>query len=96
MKLFDNEKVVERLAVALPYAWLLFFFLAPHGIIFKISCADPIIGRPPYTPMFDWASDAARWITLTLDNYVFVLKDRLYLYTYLSSVRIAAISTLLW
>jgi putrescine transport system permease protein len=95
MKSFVGDRLVERLLILLPYVWLLVFFLAPLAIIFKISFADPIIGRPPYSPMFDWAEDAARWVTLTFDNYIFVLKDKLYIYTYLSSVKIATLSTLL-
>lgn len=95
LKLFARDKLVERLLIVLPYAWLLLFFLAPLSIILKISFAEPIIGRPPYTPIFNWAGDAAEWIKLTLDNYVFVFNDKLYLFTYLSSVKIAVVSTIL-
>ena len=39
--------------VAVPYLWLLVFFLLPFAIILKISLADPIIARPPFTPLID-------------------------------------------
>ena len=40
----------KRITVAVPYLWLLVFFLLPFAIILKISLADPIIARPPFTP----------------------------------------------
>lgn len=94
MKPLSLEKLNERVLILLPYVWLLVFFLVPILIIFKISFADPIIGRPPYSPMFDWTSGVAHWITGTLDNYIFVLQDKLYRFTYWSSLKIASISTM--
>jgi putrescine transport system permease protein len=85
----------ERAGVAIPYAWLLLFFLAPFLIVFKISLADPVVAQPPFTPLLDLGADAARRVHATLDNYRFVLDDRLYLLTYLNSVKLAAVSTLL-
>jgi putrescine transport system permease protein len=81
--------------IALPYFWLLLFFLAPFAIVLKISLADPLRAVPPYTPLFNWAADAANWIHITFDNFLFVFQDRLYLLTYWSSVKFAAISTVL-
>ena len=85
----------QSIAIALPYAWLLIFFLAPFAIVFKISLADPIIARPPFTPMFDWSADAANRIYVTAENYRFLLNDRLYWLTYISSFRFAAVATVL-
>jgi putrescine transport system permease protein len=84
-----------RVGLALPYAWLLLFLLGPFLIILKISLADPIVAQPPFTPLFDFATDAAERIYVTLDNYRFVLSDRLYLFTYLNSLKLATVSTLL-
>ena len=81
----------QRVATALPYAWLLVFFLAPFAIILKISFADPIIAQPPFTPLLDDAGS----LRITLDNYVFLLTDKLYLVTYLKSVFMAAVATIL-
>jgi len=85
----------QRLAVLLPYAWLLLFFLAPFLIVLKISVADPIIAQPPYTPLVDWGAEAGERLYATLDNYRFLFQDRLYLYTYLNSIMLAAVSTFL-
>jgi len=85
----------QRVGLMLPYAWMLLFFLAPFAIVLKISFADPLVAQPPFTPLFDTAAEAGRRLHATLDNYRFVLGDRLYLMTYLSSLRLAATSTLL-
>jgi putrescine transport system permease protein len=81
----------QRVAIALPYLWLLVFFLAPVAIILKISFADPIIAQPPFTPFFD---DQGR-PDPTIANYTFLLTDKLYVITYLKSVLMAAGATVL-
>jgi putrescine transport system permease protein len=81
----------QRVATALPYLWLLVFFLAPFAIILKISFADPVIAQPPFTPLLDDAGS----LQVTIDNYIFLLTDKLYIVTYLKSVFMAAVATLL-
>ncbi len=90
-----STKSFERTLIALPYLWLTLFFLVPFLIVFKISLAEPVLALPPYTDLFDFSQDAASWIRVTLENFLFVLQDDLYLYTYWSSVKIASISTIL-
>jgi putrescine transport system permease protein len=81
----------QKVAVATPYLWLLLFFLVPFAIILKISLADPVVAQPPFTPAFDGNGDVA----LTLDNFRFLLTDKLYAITYLRSVVMAGIATVL-
>ncbi|MDH4108382.1 MAG: ABC transporter permease subunit [Gammaproteobacteria bacterium] len=81
----------QRLIVAVPYLWLLVFFLAPFAIILKISVADPVIAQPPFTPAFD---ETGR-LQATWDNFTFLLTDKLYAITYLKSVTMAASATVL-
>jgi putrescine transport system permease protein len=86
----------QRLVIAVPYLWLLLFFLVPFLIVFKISFSEVRIAMPPYAPLLEWAEDARRWVvTFKFDNYVFLLTDGLYLRTFLYSLQVAAISTLL-
>ena len=85
----------QRLGLLLPYSWLLLFFLAPFAIVLKISFADPVVAQPPFTPLFDPARPEGQHLYATLENYRFVLGDRLYLLTYLNSIELAAVSTLL-
>jgi putrescine transport system permease protein len=84
-----------RRVVLLPYFWLLLFFLAPFLIILKISVADPVIAQPPFTALLEWGADGFRGIQATLENYVFLFQDGYYGIIYLSSLKMAAIGTLL-
>lgn len=79
---------------AVPFLWLVLFFLLPFGFVFKISLAEAIIAQPPYTPLITESPDGLS-LSITLGNYRFLIEDRLYLLSYLTSLRIAAVSTLL-
>ena len=79
------------MTVVVPYVWLLLFFLLPFVIILKISLADPIIAQPPFTTTFD---ESGR-LSITPDNFLFLLTDKLYAVTYLKSVLMAAAATVL-
>jgi len=87
------------LAAVPPYVWLLLFFLAPFLIVLKISFSAAVIAQPPYSPTFSlgdgFSGIAARISEFTTYNYVFLTEDSLYWRSYLSSLRIAAISTVL-
>ncbi|WP_181699540.1 ABC transporter permease subunit [Chthonobacter albigriseus] len=84
------------LVVAVPYLWSLVFFLAPFFIILKISLSQTAIAMPPYLPVFDGLSTFWESVgELNFDNYVFLAEDSLYIRAYLSSLKIAAVSTLL-
>src|SRR6056297_267769 len=85
--------------ILVPYLWLLALFLVPFIIVLKISLSDIALAIPPYTPTLDlsegWPGIRAFLSGLDFENYVFLTQDDLYWRAYLSSLRIAAISTLL-
>ncbi|HXV29320.1 MAG TPA: ABC transporter permease subunit [Sinorhizobium sp.] len=91
--------LVSRLVIIIPYAWLLFFFLIPFFIVFRISLSQTAIAMPPYTPVFDLAAGLSSILEklreLSVDNYVWLTEDVLYFNAYVSSVVIATVSTLL-
>ncbi|MDW9595174.1 ABC transporter permease subunit [Sinorhizobium meliloti] len=91
--------LVSRLVIIIPYAWLLFFFLIPFFIVFRISLSQTAVAMPPYMPVFDLAGGLSGIIEklgeFSLDNYVWLTEDVLYFNAYVSSVVIAAISTFL-
>ena len=87
----QRDELWRRFAVAAPYLWLLVFFLAPFAIILKISLADPILAQPPYSPSFDSNGSSL----LTLDNFALLLSDKLYAITFLRSVVMALVTTVL-
>ncbi len=91
METARKNETWRRVAVAIPYLWLLVFFLAPFAIILKISLADPVIAQPPFTPTFD----EERGLDVSIDSFTFLLTDKLYAITYLRSVFMAAGATVL-
>ena len=99
MKRQREESSWRMLAVRIPYAWLLAFFLVPFLIVLKMSLSQTAIAQPPYTPVLDlaagWQGIEAFFAALSFDNYVLLGSDPLYLLSYLKSVEIAAFSTLI-
>ncbi|HUS55019.1 MAG TPA: ABC transporter permease subunit [Thermohalobaculum sp.] len=86
----------RRIAIAIPFLWLLAFFLAPFLIVLKISVSQPTIAMPPYLPTWDsWEAITGHLSNLDFSNYEFLFSDPLYLNSYLNSLKIAGISTLI-
>jgi len=80
--------------IAVPYAWLITLFLVPFLIVFKISLSDLALSIPPYAPtMRDGFVEMFR--AFDFENFVFLTTDDLYWKAYLSSLKIAIISTIL-
>ncbi len=90
---------VSRLVIIVPYVWLLFFFLIPFLIVFKISLSTTAIAMPPYTPVLGFGDGISGFIDglkqLSFDNYVWLTQDALYFNAYITSVVVAGISTFL-
>jgi putrescine transport system permease protein len=85
----------SALVPAVPYLWLTVFFLVPFLIVLKISLSDPAVAQPPYAPVFSWDDVTGFFAALDFENFAFLTSDDLYWSATLSSIRIAAISTLL-
>ena len=81
------------LVIAVPWLWLTLFFLIPFIIVLKISFAETQIAVPPYTPLFDWVEGQYLQVRLNIGNYLFLLRDSLYVQAFLSSLKVAAVST---
>lgn len=96
MKLLDSRHRPggRHAVIAVPYIWLLVFFLVPFLIVFKISFAEMQVAIPPYTDLVEWL-DGKLTISLNLGNYAYLIEDPLYVDAYLHSLEIAGISTLL-
>ena len=89
----------RRFLILVPYLWLLALFLVPFLIVLKISLSDPEISIPPYTPTLDWREGWSGFTSflsqLDFENFIFLTEDDLYWKAYLSSLQIAATSTIL-
>ena len=84
----------RSVVIGVPWVWLLLFFLIPFLIVLKISFADTRLGVPPYTPLLDWGTDGYIHFKMNVANYLFILKESLYFEAFLSSLKVAAISTI--
>ncbi|HEX3500133.1 MAG TPA: ABC transporter permease subunit [Stellaceae bacterium] len=84
-----------RLALCLPYAWLLVLFLAPFAIVAAISLGESAIGIPPYTPPLSFADGLVPTFNVNLGNYGLLLGDSLYIRNYLNSLALAGGATAL-
>lgn len=91
--------IASRAVIAVPYIWLGLFFLIPFFIVFKISLSEVAMAIPAYDPRFYWSDGLSGfWEKIqqfSFDNYLWLVQDSLYFKAYLSSLRIAAVSTFL-
>src|SRR5580704_8826030 len=83
------------LVVALPYLWLLLFFVVPFVIVLKISFSDVDLAIPPYKPLLEWVGKNSLAIKVNFNNYAFLFTDSLYLHAFANSLKVAFLSTLM-
>jgi len=86
-----------RAAILAPYAWLVAFFLLPFLIVLKISFSQTVIAQPPYVPLLDfsagWEGLKQFFAALSLDSYLSLFADSLYVWSYWKSLQVATLST---
>jgi putrescine transport system permease protein len=85
----------KMLVIAAPAIWLTVFFLVPLVVVFGISLSIKQFGRPPYSDLITFDESGTVQLTLHLTNYLRLFTDNLYVAAYLSSIRIAFISTII-
>lgn len=87
------------LAALAPFLWLGVFFLFPFLLVTKLSLSDTALAIPPYTPRIDWSQGwtgvEAFLRGLDFETYARLPTDRLYVVAYLSSLKFAAVATLI-
>jgi putrescine transport system permease protein len=80
--------------LAVPWAWLALFIVAPGAIVAKIAFSESRDGVPPYTALLDFAGPWwPRW-HISLDSFGQILGDPLYAGALLLSVKVAGLSTM--
>nr|WP_255307251.1 putrescine ABC transporter permease PotH [Gilliamella apicola] len=82
------------IVIAIPYLWMLLLFLLPFLIVFRISFSEIALAVPPYTDLLSYDEGLLN-ITLNFGNYLNLISDTIYIDSYLQSLKIAAISTVL-
>jgi putrescine transport system permease protein len=92
-------RFVERrgrwLIILPPLLFLLVFFLIPFAFALKISFAEATLHIPPFSDILRVAPDHHVQLTLSLNNYRYLLNDEVYAVSYLYSIRTAFFSTLI-
>jgi putrescine transport system permease protein len=80
------------LIIGIPYFWFILLAAIPLLIVLKISLST--METASVSNMIDWSRG---WPSLTLnfESYQFILKDALYVKTYLSSIKYALITTVI-
>jgi putrescine transport system permease protein len=76
------------LVIALPYAWLVVFFLVPFAIVLAMSVATPTPTAPPF-------SFGGEHPVVNLAGYARLFADDLYIRAFLTSLANAGLATLL-
>lgn len=85
----------RRVLVAIPYLWLGLFFLLPFAIVLRMALSDAAAALPPYAPHFEGLGQLGAFLAaLDLENLQLLFADALYWQSYLTSLRIAALTTL--
>ena len=82
----------RALVIALPFAFLLTFFLLPFLIVGKISVSE--METVSFKDIVTYV-DGVLVLSLRFGNYVFITEDSLYFKTYLASLQYAAATTVL-
>ena len=82
----------RRLVIGVPALWLAGAFLVPFLIVLRISLID--MEGASFGNLLSYA-DGVLQLKVKLSNYLFIGSDELYVLTYLSSLKYAAITTTL-
>ncbi|NRR29180.1 ABC transporter permease subunit [Oxalobacteraceae bacterium] len=83
----------RRVVIAVPFLWLSCAFLIPFLIVARISFTESDSGNPFGTLMT--MVEGVITLKVKISNYLFIAQDDLYVLTYLSSLKYAAITTVL-
>jgi putrescine transport system permease protein len=88
-----NKKLNSLLVLLPSYGWLIIFCLMPLLIVFCISFSAVVDGVPPYKLFFGFDETGTFFAKPIFESYSLLFSDSLYLRAYITSLRLAAIST---
>ncbi len=91
-----NSNLNKIFIILPPFLWLILLFFIPFLIIIIISFSEYADAIPPYNLFFDYDVNTHKYKFLPdLTNFKFLIEDPIYLASYLNSIKIAAISTII-
>jgi putrescine transport system permease protein len=80
--------------IFLPYLWVVIFFLLPFLMIIALSFSETIDAVPPYKFLFEIKNGRLHFMP-SFTNFRFILQEKLYLFAYIESLKIAFYSTVM-
>ena len=93
----QTKPLSERLMAGFSWLWLLVLIFVPLLIVLKISLSQAALAQPPYVPVFEFSAGVEVFLeklsTLSSAAYQGLFDDSLYIASYLSSLRLAGLST---
>ncbi|MBK1731616.1 ABC transporter permease subunit [Thiococcus pfennigii] len=90
-----TRRASRLLNIGVPYLWLGLFLLLPVAIVLQISLAEPTAAQPPYAALWQWVEEGVLQIRLDFQSYRLLWSDSLYLASFLNSLQVALVCTLL-
>jgi len=95
-KLLHNNILREIFIVLPPLVWLCFLILAPMLIVISISFSEYDFSTPPYRLFFGYNDETKKYFFQPiLENYQIFFEDSLYIKSFLNSLKLASIATIL-
>lgn len=91
-RILSNYVNCQQLIISVPYFWFIMLALIPLFIVIKISMSE--MQSTSVSSMVSW-SDGWPTIKLNFSSYLFIVRDSLYVQTYLSSIKYALTTTLI-
>ncbi|MET3134276.1 putrescine transport system permease protein [Oxalobacteraceae bacterium GrIS 1.11] len=82
----------RNVVIGVPFAWLAMAFLVPFLIVLRISFTEMENAGNPFGSLLSYV-DGVLLLKVKISNYLFITQDDLYVLTYLSSLKFAAITT---
>ncbi len=89
-----GKRATRRLVTGIPTLWLVALFLVPFVVVLKISLSVPRLAIPPYAPLLVWQHGWPH-VQAHLSSYAYLFTNPLYVRSYLYSLRVAAVTTML-
>ena len=84
----------RNLVIGVPFLWLAVTFLVPFLIVLRLSFAEPDASGNVFGGLLSFV-EGVFIVKVKVSNYLFIAQDDLYVLTYLSSLKFAAITTAL-
>ncbi|OZB69411.1 MULTISPECIES: ABC transporter permease subunit [unclassified Thiomonas] len=84
----------RKIVIGIPQIWLLAFLLAPFFILLKISVSETDALGIGFDPLVTYVNDALQ-VNIHFSPYLALVRDSLYIITYLSSLWYALMTTVL-